>query len=166
MPFLNTDTLTAADINGCLRGLHRNNSSTAITGTVTETDMSSFTMTGGTMTATGCLHVLAAGTVTNVGGAQKDARLYFGATVIATVTRTGANAQDWLIDAWCYNTAAGAQRWHVVYSTADATTATIDYTTSAIDTTANVVIKVTGDLAGATDTITQTTFDIFVAQVA
>lgn len=166
MPYSNGENVVAADLNNCLRGLHRNNASTAVTGTVTETDMSSFTMTGGTMTGTGALHIMAAGTVTDVGGAAKDIRLYFGATAVATISRTGANAQDWLFDAWCYNTAAGAQRWHIVYSTADAVTRTADYTTSAIDTTANVIIKVTGDLAGATDTITQTTFDIFVVQVS
>jgi len=165
MPYANTNTLTANDMNNTLRGLYRDNSDHAVTGTVTETDMASTAMTAATMGATGALHILASGTVTDVGGAAKDIRLYFGATAVATISRTGANAQDWLFDAWCYNTATGAQRWHIVYSTADAGKRTADYTTSAIDTTANVTIKVTGDLAGATDTITQKTFDIFVVQI-
>jgi len=165
MPFANGDFLTAAVMNNLLRGLYRDNTDRAVTGTVTETDMASVTMTGATMGATGALHIMASGTVTDVGGAAKDIRLYFGATAVATISRTGANAQDWLFDAWCYNTATGAQRWHIVYSTADAVTRTADYTTSAIDTTASVIVKVTGDLAGATDTITQKTFDVFIVQV-
>lgn len=165
MPYSNSDSITATDMNNLLRGLYRDNSDHAVTGTVTETDMATVTVVGGTIGATGCLHILASGTVTNVGGTAKDIRLYFGATAVATVSRTGANAQDWLIDAWCYNTATGAQRWHITYTTADALTQSIDYITSAIDTTASVIIKVTGDLAGATETITQKIFDVFIAQV-
>ena len=165
MPYVNTNTLTANDMNNVLRGLFRDNSDYAVTGTTAETNMASTTLTANTLGATGALHIMASGTVTDVGGAAKDIRLYFGATAVATISRTGANAQDWLFDAWCYNTATGAQRWHIVYSTADAVTRTADYTTSAIDTTANVTIKVTGDLAGATDTITQKTFDIFIVQI-
>jgi len=166
MAFTSTSSLTAADFNNMLRGLYKDNSNNAHTGDTVETDLASTTITGGTIGATGGIHVIAAGTITNVGSGAKTIKLYLGATAVATVSRTAANAQDWLIDAWCWNTATGAQRWKVQYSTADATTVTGDYITSAIDTTANATLKVTGTLVTATDTITQTMFDVHIVQIA
>ena len=165
MSFSNTQSIVAADMNNCLRGLNRDNSTYTVTGTTTETNMAPLSITGGTIGATGALHVIAAGTITNVGGGTKDIRLYLGATVIATVSRTAANAQDWQIEAWCFNTSSSAQRWKVVHSTADATTLTGDYTTSAIDPASTQTLKITGDLGDATDTITQNIFDVFLVQV-
>lgn len=165
MSFSNTDSVVASDLNNTLRGLTRDNSSYTVTGTIAETNLAPLSITGGTIGATGALHVIAAGTITNVGSGAKDIRLYLGATVIATVSRTAANAQDWQIDAWCFNTSSSAQRWKVVYSTADAVTLSGDYITSAIDTASTQTLKLTGDLADATDTITQNVFDVFVVQV-
>lgn len=166
MPFANTNSVVAADLNNTLRGLTRDNSTYTVTGTVTETNMASLSITGATIGATGALHIVAAGTITNVGSGAKDIRLILGTTTIATVSRTAANAQDWQIDAWCFNTSASAQRWKVIYSTADATTLTGDYTTSAVDTSSTQTLKLTGDLADATDTIVQNVFDVFVVQVS
>ncbi len=168
-PFANANSITAADMNNCLRGLYQDNTNHAVTGTTDQPadgwTMATVSITGGTITATGSLHIIASGTVTNVGNAAKTIKIYFGATAIATVSRTVANAQDWVIDAWGLNTAAATQRWVVRFTTADSVTESIDYTTSAIDTAAAVTCKVTGTLVGATDTITQTTFQIFVVQV-
>lgn len=165
MPYTNTQSVVAADLNNMVRGLYRDNTSHAVTGTTNETTMATLSVTGGTITATGALHVIASGTVTNVGGTAKTIKLYLGVTAVATVSRTGANAQDWLIDAWCFNTAAATQRWVVCYSTADATTVTGDYTTSAIDTASAATLKCTATLVGATETVTQMAFDVFVVQI-
>lgn len=166
MPFATGDTLSNSDTNNFLRGLRRDNTTYTVTGTLTETDMASFAMSGGTMDTAGAIWVFAAGTITNSGGGQKDVRLYFGGTAIGTVTRTGANAQDWSLIAKISNTATNAQRIEVWYITTDALTVSFDYTTLAIDTTASVTVKVTGDLANTADTITQTKFEIFVVQIA
>lgn len=166
MPFTNLDSLTASNLNNCLRGFYQDNTAHAVTGTTDETTLATVSVTAGTITATGGLHIVAGGTVTNVGGTAKTIKLYLGATAVATVSRTGANAQDWLIDAWCFNTAAAAQRWLIQYSTADAVTLTGDYTTSAIDTSANATLKVTATLTGATETVTETMFEVFVIQIA
>lgn len=165
MPYTNSDSLTATQVNNMLRGFYQDNTNHAVTGTTDETTLATVSVTAGTITATGGLHVIAAGTVTNVGGTAKTVKLYLGATAVATVSRTGANAQDWVIDAWCFNTAAAAQRWAIRFTTADAVTESVDYTASAIDTAANATLKVTGTLAGATETVTQTMFEVFVVQI-
>jgi hypothetical protein len=71
------------------------------------------------------------------------------------------------LEAWIFNTSASAQRivvkWH---DHQNATNYNMDYTTLAIDTSANVIVKVTGTLSNGADTITQTAYDIFVAQIA
>ena len=165
MPFTNNDSVTAANLNNMLRGFYQDHTNHAHTGNTDETTLATVSVTAGTITATGGLHIVAAGTVTNAGGTAKTIKLYLGATAVATVSRTGANAQDWLIDAWCFNTAAAAQRWVILYSTADAVTVTGDYTTSAIDTAANATLKVTATLTGATETVTETVFLVKVIQV-
>lgn len=165
MAFANTNSIVASDLNNMLRGLYRDNTDHAVTGTTGETDLASLSIAGGTITATGAIYVIAAGTVTNSAGAAKTVKLYLGATALATVSRTGANAQDWVIEAWGLNTASNAQRWVVKFTTADAVTVSHDYTTSAIDTASAQTLKVTGTLVNSADTITQSAFDVFVVQV-
>lgn len=164
MPFANTNTLVASDINNCLRGLKRDNTTYTVTGTTNETDCASFTMTGATLDTTGGLHVLAAGTITGTAG-TKRIRLYFGGTaIIDTTAATGTS--DWLLEAWIFNTSASAQRCVVSWSDhQSATNFNKDYITAAIDTSANAIIKVTGTLGNSGDTITQTMFDIFIVQI-
>lgn len=158
--FSSTGSVTSTDMNNTLRGYYRSNSDASHTGDTNETTLGTTTITANDVGATGSLIVHAAGTITNSGGGAKTIKLYFGATAIVTVSRTGSNAQDWQIIARISNTATGAQRISAQYSTTDATTLTFDYTTAAIDTTANVTCKVTGTLADGTDTITQTMFEI------
>jgi len=158
--FSTTGAITAPDANNMVRGYYRDNSNHAVTGTTNETDLASTTITANDVGAAGSLNIYAAGTVTNAAAGAKTIKLYFGATAIVTVSRTGANAQDWLIWAKLSNTATGAQRINYIFSTADAVTISGDYTTSAIDTTSGVICKVTGTLANSGDTITQTMFEI------
>lgn len=165
MPYANTNTLTANDMNNVRRGLYRDNTDHTLTGAVAESDLASVTITGGTIGATGRLIVEAAGAIANAAG-TKRIRMLFGATAIYDTTAQAGTA-DWWVRAVISNTATGAQRISVTAS--DHTSATAltqkDYTTAAIDTTANVILKLVGTPAGAADTITQTKFEVEVQQI-
>ena len=164
MPFDAAASLDSTIMDNTLRGLYRDNADHATSGTGEDT-LASTTITGGTVGATGLLHVIAAGTLT-AGNETKTIKLYLGATAIGTVVRATTNAQDWRIDAWICNTSASAQRIAVLFSTTDAATISADYITAAIDTSANVILKVTGECSSGTAVITQTMFDVFVCQIS
>lgn len=163
--FSSTGSVTNTDMNNNSRGYYRDNADHAVTGTTNETTLGSFTLTANDLGATGTLIVYAAGTITNSASAQKLVKLYFGATAIATVTRTAANAQDWFIWAKISNTSTSAQRIEVWFSTTDATTCSFDYITAAIDTTANVTVAVKGTLTNGADTATETKLEALNAQI-
>lgn len=165
MPFSSTGSVTSTTLDNMLRGLYRDNADHTVTGTAAETTMASTSITGSTIGATGAIHVLAAGTISGTND-TKDIRLKLGSTTIATVARNAAGTQDWVIDAWCFNTAANAQRWMIVRSTASALTTDFDYATSAEDTSTTLTLAVTGDLANTADSIVQTSFDVFIVQVS
>lgn len=164
MPFSSTDSLTSTNMNNMLRGLYRDNSDYSVTGTTNETDLASTTITGGTIGATGCLHVLAAGTITGSAG-NKRIRLYLGSTALVDSTSIAGTA-DWSVDVWIFNTASNAQRVIVVFHSLGTTTTTAhDYITAAVDTSTSQTMKITGTLTSGSDTITQTMFDVFVVQI-
>ena len=164
MPFSNSNSLVDTDANNMLRGLFRDMTNRAVTGTTSITDLGSVSVTGGTITATGCLYFMAAGTITGVAGA-KTIQVDFGATSIIT-TGAVAGSGDWYLEGWIFNTATGAQRIVVRWSDhSNATNHNKDYTTSAIDTTASVTLRVRGTLANAADTITETMFFVGVQQI-
>ena len=165
MAFTNINSIVANDVNNMLRGLSRDNADSAHTGDTNETNLSTLSITGGTVGTTGTLHILATGTVTNSGSGAKTIKLILGSTTIVTVSRTGANAQDWIIDAWMFNISTSAQRWTLQRSTADAVTTDGDFIGSNEDTTANLTLKVTATLANGADTVTQTMFNVFIVQV-
>lgn len=164
MPFTNTSSLTSSDANNLVRGLHKDNTTYSTSGTG-EDDLASYTMTGGTMGATGAIIIFATGTITGTNG-QKDVDLYFGGSVIATIVRSAATTNDWTYICKISNTSASAQRIEVWKSTDSAATMSFDYTTAAIATASNAIIKVTGECANAADTVSQTKFEIFVVQIA
>lgn len=164
MPFSNNYSVIAADMNNMLRGLYRDNTDRSITGSLTETDLGSVSILGGTITATGGLHVISAGTITGVAG-TKRMRLYLGATALIDTTAL-AGTSDWYLEAWIYNTASNAQRCSVIWSTnASTTNYNKDYITAAIDTASNQTLKVTGTLGNVGDTIAETMFDVMVIQI-
>ena len=166
MAFTNTNSIVDDDANNMLRGLHRNNADSSHTGDADETVLSSFSLAGGTMTSTGAVHILAGGTTTGTTD-TKTVRLDFdlNAVSIATISIASGATTDWFFDAWVFNTATNAQRIIVRGYEGTATLEGIDYLTSSVDTTAGIIIRVTGQLGGTTDTITQTLFNIFVVQV-
>lgn len=164
MPFSSTSSVVSTDLDNMLRGLFRDNSDHALTGTTNETTLASTSIAAGTIGATGGIYVLVSGTLTGVAG-TKTMRLKFGATTLATITDAAGTSSDWYFEAWCYNTSNGAQRWFINRNGNDLLTSSFDYTTSAEDTTQNKTLAVTGQLGAAGDTITQTMMDVFVIQI-
>ena len=164
MAFANTNSIVDNDVNNMLRGLSRDNADSAHTGDTNETDLSSVSITGGTMGATGLILSYAAGTITGTAG-TKTIRMDFGATTIATITHAAGTTLDWSITAKISNTATGAQRIEVWRTADDGLAVVFDYSTAAIDTTANVTHKVTAQLGASGDTVTQTKFETYVNQI-
>lgn len=169
MPFNPVGSVLSTDLDNMLRGLFRDNSDHAVTGTVAETTLASFSVSANTIGATGGLHAIATGTAIGAGGA-KTVKFYLG-SVLFTMTVPAGN-QCWSVKVWIFNTATNAQRIYVESATipAAAGTAAIpvlsyEYLTTAIDTTANQTMKVTTTNASAGDTLTQTMMDVFVVQI-
>ena len=163
MPFANTDSIIADDLNNMLRGLFQDNTDNAVSGTASLTTLANTSIAGGTIGATSSLHIIAAGTTTGTTD-TKTIALKFGGTTISTVSIASGAASDWLIDAWIYNTSATAQR--IVYTDYEApsTFETMDVLTGTEDTNASVSLRITGQLGGTTDTITQTIFNVDIVQ--
>ena len=164
MAFANTDSIVANDVNNMLRGLHRNNADSNHTGDTNETDLSSMSITSGTIGATGLILSYASGTITGTAG-TKTIRMVFGSTTIAVVTHSAGTTLDWSITAKISNTATGAQRIEIWKTADDGLAMVFDYTTSAIDTTASVTHKVTAQLGAAGDVISQAKFEVYVNQI-
>jgi hypothetical protein len=167
MPFAVNAALTSTDMNNTLRGLFRDNTDHAVTGTLTETDMSTTTITGGTIGATGGLRVLIAGTGAGAGG-SKTLKMYLGASSILSFT-VSSGSREWVLEAWIFNTAQNAQRITVQFSDvasggAGATPFT-RYFTTGVDTSVNVTLKTTATLVNTGDTLTSSMFDVFVVQI-
>lgn len=164
MPFSTTASVVSTDLDNMLRGLHRSNADGAVTGTTVDTTLFSISISANTIGATGGFHVLLAGTLAGTAG-TKTLRLLFGSTTLATITQAAGTTSDWYFDAWCFNTATGAQRWFIQRNGNDLLTSTFDYTTSAIDTTANQNLNLQGQLGNSGDTITKTISSVFIVQI-
>lgn len=168
MPFQANTSIISTDLDNMLRGMYRDNSDHAITGTVVETDMATFLLTANTMGPTGELVVHFSGSFTGAAG-LKTVKLYFGGTLILSLTTNSVNDVYWNGDVRIINTSAAAQRVayriscapvNGVVSSHIAATALI-----AKDTTANQIIKLTAQNVNAADTTTQQTFDVMVVQI-
>ncbi len=169
MAFANTGSIVANDMNNMLRGIHRDNTAQAHTGDTAETNLNTFSLTGGTLTSTGGIYIISAGTTTST-NSTKDIKLYFGSVLVPTLQVPQANTDDWLIEAWVFNTTTTAQKYITKAQRAVIAGGTVTFTgnmfgSSTEDTTANVTIKTTATLANGSDTITQTMFDVFIIQI-
>lgn len=165
MPFVNTQSITATDMNNMLRGLYRDNTSRSTSGTG-EDDLASLSIGANTIGATGSIEFLAAGTVTGAAD-TKRIRAYFGGTLIYdSAAATGTS--DWVVRGRISNTASGAQRILIEARSHNGTSGYnyVDYITTAIDTTASAILKVTGEATNAADTVTQTMFEVQVQQIS
>lgn len=163
MPFANTNSITATDLNNTFRGLHRDFTDRTVT-TTAETTMGTVSITGGTMTATGSLYFFAAGTITNANGAKQLTVDFGSATILDTTSQTGTS--DWMLRGWIKNTATNAQRIYVEFSDHQSTTNFhMDVTTASQDTTAAVTLRVRGTMANGSDVITETIFFVDVQQI-
>ncbi len=169
MPFSTTGSVVSTDLDNMLRGLSRDNSDHAVTGTVAETTMYSFNVAANTIGPTGGLFFLAAGTASGAGG-TKSVKLYL-TTALITLSVPAGN-QCWFIKMWLYNTATNAQRVYIESGSIPAASGTsavpvlnYEYIAVAVDTTSNQTLKVTVAPANAGDTLTQSMADLFVAQI-
>lgn len=106
------------------------------------------------MALKGGIRIKAAGTIAATND-TKTIKFYFGTTSITMVSAGAGDTTDWVLDIEVWNTATNAQRivWRGLES--DGTTLA-GYDTDNEDTTAAVTIKLTGECANASDTITQT----------
>ena len=164
MPFPTTGSVISTDLDNMLRGIYRDNSDSALTGTLVETTLKSVSIAANTIGPTGALHVVFGGKITGTAG-TKIMKLKFGGTIIATTSDSAASVLDWYFDAWCLNTATNAQRWIVHLRQDSAVGDRVSFQTSVIDTTQNQTLLVTGQLGNVGDTLTATIFDVFVVQI-
>jgi hypothetical protein len=149
-------------MNNMLRGLYRDNSDHAVTGTISETDLASTSIGGSIIGATGCLQIVAAGTVTG-GAGTKRIQIYLGSTSIFDSAAV-AGTSHWFVQLWIFNTSSSAQR--IIYLYRDNSgTIQANYATGSVDTAQTQTLKVTGILSNTADTITQKIFDVFIAQI-
>lgn len=121
-----------------------------------EDTMASSSVPANFMGTTGGIKVRAVGTKTG-GNGNKTIKFYFGSTSI-TVHPANNNAHDWQFEADIFNTALNAQRirWQFIDGDRDVMSHYAGYETGTEDTSAAVTIKMTGECAHASDTITQT----------
>ena len=169
MAFDNNDSIVANDVNNMFRGINKDNSSNAHTGDTNETNLASFTLTGGTLTSTGGLLILASGTTTGTAG-TKDIKLYFGSVTTPTLQVPQANTDDWFLELWLFAISTSSQRYVTRMSRAVSGAGSITTTGNLLgalseDTTANITIKVTATLADGGDTVTQLVFNTFIFQI-
>lgn len=170
MPFSTTGSIVSTDLDNMLRGLYRDNSDHAITGTLVETNLSSVSVAANTIGPTGCLFLLAVGSSIGA-GAGKTVKLYLGANLLIALTVPAGN-QCWFIKMWMYNTSTSAQRIYVESGTIPAVVGvgaapvlTYYYFLGNSDTTANQTLKTTATLGNVGDTCTNSMFDLYVAQI-
>lgn len=121
-----------------------------------EDTLATSTIKRGLMGTVGVIHVMASGTKTLLNGA-KTIKFHFGASEITLTAQN--NVHEWFFEAWIWNTAAGAQR--VQWKYRDGITLGLQHHDSGyeawtINTLVDVTMKMTGECANASDTITQT----------
>lgn len=168
MPFNPTGSVVSTDLDNMLRGLYRDNSDSALTGTTGETTLKSFNLAANTVGATGGIYILIAGGSSGAGG-TKTVRFKFGGTTPINLS-VPAGSQNWFFECWLFNTAPNAQRATTMAYTAASGSGAPTFNcnglwTAAVDTTANVTISVTGQLVSAGDTVTAQMFDILIIQI-
>lgn len=121
-----------------------------------EDNLASSSVPAGFLGTTGGIRVSAAGTKTLSNG-NKTIKFHWGSTAF-TVHPPDNNIRDWQFDAEIWNTGYATQkiRWRFVDGDRDVMAHYAGYETATEDTSAAVTIKMTGECAHASDTITQT----------
>jgi hypothetical protein len=136
-----------------VRGLsqaHDSLSLTSATGTTDETDLASLTIKAREINTRGGFKVTAWGNTVGTAGA-KQVRFYIGATSYLAVNTT--NAGDWLLEAEYYAVGSTAMRGFIRIKTGGADTGTEESVT--VDTREDFVVKITGQVADAADSVTR-----------
>ena len=130
-----------------------NNSNFSTSGTG-EDNLASSTIWANWLGKKGGVKILAAGTITGAND-TKTIKLYFGTSSKTIISAAAGDETKWEIEAEIFNTATNAQRIRWRGQESDGTL-TSGYEAVSVDTTANVTLKLTGECANASDTITQT----------
>ena len=132
----------------------KNNTDTSTSGTG-EDNLKSTTIPGNLMGFSG-LKIKAVGTKTNANG-NKTIKLYWGPDSW-TIHAAANNVNDWRVEAEICNITVSTQR--ISWICWDGTTILQGYETSAQNTASNVILKLTGECAHASDVITQTMWEV------
>lgn len=164
MPFSANASIISTDMDNMLRGLYRDNSDTAVTGTLVETTLKSVSIAANSIGPTGGLHIVVVGSIAGAAG-TKTMRIKYAGSTLGTIPWAAGVTGFWFFETWLYNTSNTAQRIFNRNSDATGTTILVGYSTAAVDTTQNQLITITGQLGNVADTITATMFDIYVAQI-
>jgi hypothetical protein len=165
MPFSTTGSVISTDLDNMVRGLYRDNSDTALTGTLTETTMKSVAIGANIIGATGAIHVIIGGTITGNAG-SKTLRVKFGGVLVDNILGNAGTTQDWQFDIWIFNNNNTTQR--IMGKRRDDTTPNLIASgagTINVDTTQTQTLALTGQLGNVGDTITVRIFDVFVVQI-
>lgn len=156
--FSDGDVLAASDMNtiaSTIPSTYKHTTTVNVASTTAETDLNSVTITGGDLTSTGSIRLKFVGVKT---GNNNTAilKVYISSTAIFTKTSIATlwPSKAQALDIFIVNTATNAQRC-VTTLQSGFTTAfpenDAQYATATIDTTANFTVKVTVQLASASD---------------
>jgi hypothetical protein len=121
-----------------------------------EDNLKSYTLPAGMFAPGKTLRVTAAGTKTAANG-NKTLKFYFGASSV-TFHAAANNTNDWKFEAVIYSLSSSTQR--VSWTGWDGATMLQGYEAFSIDTTSTTAVKITGECADASDTITQTMWQL------
>lgn len=120
-----------------------------------ETDLQTKTITGGTLPTSGFMvRIYAWGTVSGT-NSTKTIKLYFGATVLATIALPAGATDGWAIDAIVAGSSVGGQKARAFASVSALNASPVPtITTPAQDMTLDVIVKTTGTTPNSADEVT------------
>ncbi len=157
-PLLNTSTGIDIRIDGEVRGVSYNNSdyisTTDLTGSTAETILESITIPADEFGKRNAFKVCAGGRITDVAAGLKTVRLEMddGVTQLTSPVISTTGAEDWIVEMDVYAINQTAQ--NIFTRGWEGTTMNIqDYISGTIDFSNAVTVRITGQLANASDTI-------------
>jgi hypothetical protein len=152
-----TTTISGPDSNVGIRPSYKptwtSSSIGAVTGTTSETDIRSLTIPGNSLGANGGMHILAVGSVTGTAG-TKTIRLKFGSATVSAVSEAAGATANWRIEVWIFNSASASSQKGNVLSHEGTAIEEQNRFGASVDTTVDFFVKLTGQLADGTDSIT------------
>jgi hypothetical protein len=99
------------------------------------------------------MHILAVGSVTGTAG-TKTIRLKFGSATVSAVSEAAGATANWRIEVWIFNSASASSQKGNVLSHEGTAIEEQNRFGASVDTTVDFFVKLTGQLADGTDSIT------------